>query len=48
MALWFTTPQIGIRRDVQIISFNTSQKFTVSEEFLFNFYLFIFFEGIYH
>ena len=32
MALWFTTPQLGVRRDVQITNFHTDQKFTVREK----------------
>lgn len=29
MALWLTSPTIGVRRDIQIINFHTNPKFTV-------------------
>jgi hypothetical protein len=29
MALWHTSAQLGIRRDIQITSFQTDQNFTV-------------------
>jgi len=32
MALWFTSSQLGTRRDIQITNFHTIQKFTVREK----------------
>jgi len=32
MALWHTSSQLGIRRDVQITNFHTNQNFTVREK----------------
>lgn len=38
MALWLTTSQIGIRRDIQITTFQTNQKFTVRKKISFKFF----------
>lgn len=42
MALWFTTPQLGTRRDIQITNFHTNQNFTVRKKNLSDKFLFLF------